>query len=153
MEIRPATTADLPGIAATSAALFAEDAGQRDPFRNQAWPAAHGEQWIADLHSNPAARIFVAADGAEVVGHLIAIYEPPSDMWLVPRAELVSMFVRPPVRGRGLGGQLVDAFTIWARARGAVRLQVTAYATNEAAQRLYQSRGFKPASVVLANDL
>ena len=46
MEIRPAVDADLAGVAASSAALFAEDAGQRDPFRNQAWPAAHSEQSI-----------------------------------------------------------------------------------------------------------
>ncbi|GAA1570196.1 hypothetical protein GCM10009789_24700 [Kribbella sancticallisti] len=74
-------------------------------------------------------------------------------MWTASRAELVSMFVRASLRGQGVGGRLVDAFVEWAKERGATRLHVTAYAANEAALQLYQSRGFAPLSITLANDL
>ncbi|WP_083933275.1 GNAT family N-acetyltransferase [Kribbella catacumbae] len=127
-EVRPATADDLAGVVASSAALFAEDAGQRDRFRNPDWPAAHGEKWCAELLADPDAQVFVAVADGEIVGHLVGIYAPPSAMWLVARAELMSMFVRETSRGRGVGGRLVDAFAEWAKQRGAVRLHVTAYA-------------------------
>lgn len=153
MQIRPATADDLDGLVASSAALFAEDAGQRDRFRNPGWPAAHGEKWCAELLADPDAQVFVAVADGEIVGHLVGIYAAPSDMWLVARAELMSMFVQDTLRGQGVGGQLVDAFTAWAKERGAASMHVTAYAANDAALQLYRSRGFAPKSITLANDL
>lgn len=153
MEIRPATADDLPGVAASSAALFAEDAGTRDKLRNLEWPAQHGAAWCSSLLADPAALVFVAVENGEVVGHLIGMFAEPSEMWTVSRAELVSMYVRPALRGQGVGGSLVDGFTGWARERGAARLHVTAYAANDAAVGLYRSRGFSPLSVTLTSDL
>lgn len=153
MEIRPATTEDLAGVVASSAALFAEDAGSRDALRNQNWPAKHGAQWCAELLTDPQALVLVAQLEGEVAGHLIGMFSEPSDMWLGSKAELVSMYVRGDVRGQGVGGQLVDAFVEWAKGRGAARMNVTAYADNATALRLYESRGFAPKSVTLAIDL
>ena len=153
LEIRPATPDDLAGVVASSAALFAEDAGQRDPFRNPDWPTAHGEKWCAGLLADPDAQVFVAVADDEIVGHLVGIYQAPTAMWLVARAELMSMFVQDTLRGQGVGGQLVDAFTAWAGQRGAACLHVTAYAANEAALQLYRSRGFAPKSITLTRAL
>jgi GNAT superfamily N-acetyltransferase len=151
--VRPATSDDLEGLVASSAALFAEDAGIRDPLRNTNWPAEYGARWCSDLLADPQALVLVAGTQAEVVGHLFATFSEPSDMWTVSRAELVSLYVRPPLRGQGVGGRLVDTFTAWAGERGATRLHVSAYASNESALRLYQRHGFTPLSVNLANDL
>ncbi|MFI5707476.1 GNAT family N-acetyltransferase [Kribbella sp. NPDC051620] len=153
MEIRPATTDDLPGVVASSAALFAEDAATRDALRNADWPATHGAQWCADLLTDPQALVLVAANDGEVAGHLVGMFAEASDMWVGSKAELVSMYVRADLRGQGVGGHLVDAFAEWAKERGAARLHVTAYAKNTAALRLYESRGFAPKSVTLAVDL
>ena len=153
MKIRPATADDLSGVVASSAALFAEDAATRDPLRNANWPAMHGAQWCTELLADPQALVLVAAVDGEVAGHLIGTFADPSDMWTGSKAELVSMYVRGDQRGQGVGGQLVDAFSEWAKKRGAVRLHVTAYAENEAALRLYRSRGFAPKSITLAQDL
>ncbi len=43
-------------------------------------------------------------------------------MWVVPRAELVSMQVDQSRRNSGAGAALVDAFKVWAKERGAIRL-------------------------------
>jgi GNAT superfamily N-acetyltransferase len=153
VEIRTATADDLEGVVASSAALFAEDSGTRDPLRNQDWPAAHGAKWVADLLEDPNAVVLVASDPTEVVGHLVGIFSLPSEMWTVARAELVSMYVRETYRTQGIGGRLVDAFTEWATTRGATRLHVNAYATNNSALHLYHSRGFSPLSITLTNDL
>jgi GNAT superfamily N-acetyltransferase len=152
-EIRRATIDDLDDLVCSCAALFAEDGAARDRFRNVNWPAVHGATWCADVLADPVNLVIVATAEGEVVGHLIGMYSEPSEMWTASRAELVSMFVAEPVRGQGVGGLLVEEFITWARERGATRMHVQAYATNEAAIRLYQRHGFTPLSTTLVADL
>ncbi len=152
IEIRRATADDLDGLVQSSAALFAQDAGVRDRLRSQDWPRLFGSQWCADLIADPSALVLVA-DGGAVVGHLIGTYAEASTMWTGSRAELVSMFVRSSVRGRGVGTRLVSEFSAWARERGVSRLQVSAYATNEGAIRFYRRHGFEPHATELIVDL
>ncbi|ADB32605.1 GCN5-related N-acetyltransferase [Kribbella flavida DSM 17836] len=151
--VRTAIAADLDGLVSSCAALFAEDAAERDHLRNAAWPATHGAEWCTGLLADPNALVLVATTGdEEVVGHLIGGFRPPSEMWTASRAELVSMYVRPAVRGGGAGGRLIDGFVAWARDRGAARLEVNAYAANENALRLYERHGFRRHSVQLVAD-
>ena len=56
--------------------------------------------------------------------------------------ELVSMFVRPQARGRGVGEALVDAVIGWARQRDAVSVHLWVTETNKSARTLYERRGF-----------
>ena len=58
-------------------------------------------------------------------------------------AELVSMWVRPDQRGRGLGDAMVAAVIAWAEEHGlSLRLQVVQ--DNAPAVRLYERHGFSP---------
>jgi GNAT superfamily N-acetyltransferase len=149
--VRTAIAGDLDGVVASCAALFAEDAGTRDPLRNKNWPTTYGGEWASGLIVDPESLVLVATtDG--VVGHLIGKFLPASEMWTAPRAELVSMYVRPEARGGGVAGRLIDAFVAWAQERGAARLEVSAYAANETALRVYQRHGFHPHSVLLTTD-
>jgi len=61
-----------------------------------------------------------------------------------PRPELVSMFVAPEARGRGIGAALVDAVVGWAGARKATGLTLWVTASNTEALALYQRCGFAP---------
>ncbi len=149
--VRTAIAGDLDGVVASCAALFAEDAGTRDPLRNKNWPATYGAEWASSLIADPESLVLVATTGG-VVGHLIGKFLPASEMWTAPRAELVSMYVRPEARGGGVAGRLIDAFVAWAQERGAARLEVSAYAANETALRVYQRHGFHPHSVLLTTD-
>jgi GNAT superfamily N-acetyltransferase len=56
--------------------------------------------------------------------------------------ELISMFVRPQARGRGVGEALVDAVAAWATAKDAVSLHLWVTETNKPALRLYERCGF-----------
>ncbi|MGC4941678.1 GNAT family N-acetyltransferase [Kribbella sp. DT2] len=149
--VRTAIAGDLDGVVASCSALFAEDAGTRDPLRNKNWPATYGGEWARGLLADPESLVLVATTDV-VVGHLIGKFLTASEMWTAPRAELVSMYVRPETRGGGVAGLLIDGFVAWARERGAARLEVNAYAANETALRVYERRGFRRHSVLLTTD-
>jgi ribosomal protein S18 acetylase RimI-like enzyme len=56
--------------------------------------------------------------------------------------ELVSMYVRPKARGRGVGEALVAAVFAWAQARGAKTVHLWVTESNEPARALYERCGF-----------
>ena len=55
---------------------------------------------------------------------------------------LISMWVAPTGRRRGIGAALVDEVIAWARKHGFLRLFLDVGADNIAARALYESRGF-----------
>ena len=59
-------------------------------------------------------------------------------------AYLISMWVSPTVRGKGVGEQLVAAVAGWARAAGFKRLLLDVADDNSAAIALYERLGFEP---------
>jgi GNAT superfamily N-acetyltransferase len=56
--------------------------------------------------------------------------------------DLVSMYIRPQARGRGVGEALVAAVIGWARARGAASVHLWVTETNKPARLLYERLGF-----------
>jgi GNAT superfamily N-acetyltransferase len=56
--------------------------------------------------------------------------------------ELISMWVSPTARGRGVGDRLIQAVEQWARQGQAKVLRLCVIQGNEAAERLYQRCGF-----------
>jgi GNAT superfamily N-acetyltransferase len=55
---------------------------------------------------------------------------------------LISMFVRPRARGRGVGEALIDVVLDWARARNATSVHLWVTETNKHARLLYERCGF-----------
>ena len=56
--------------------------------------------------------------------------------------ELISMFVRPQARGRGVGEALIDTVIDWARERHATSVHLWVTETNKPARLLYERCGF-----------
>lgn len=56
--------------------------------------------------------------------------------------ELISMWVSPAARGRGVGDRLIQAVEQWARQGQAKVLRLSVMQGNEAAERLYRRCGF-----------
>lgn len=147
-EIRRATLDDIDGLADSSSALLAEDAGKRDSAVNVNWSREAGTQRFVPALADPAKLLLVAVDEhGRVVGHLSAFLEEPSAFKPVRNAVLQSVYVCPERRGRRVGERLVTEFFAWARAARARRATVSAYQTNTAALRFYERRGFAPRSV------
>jgi GNAT superfamily N-acetyltransferase len=78
------------------------------------------------------------ASASEPVG-LIGGYPETADV-----VELVSMYVRPEARGRGVGEALVATIVGWARERGAKRVHLWVTESNHHARALYERCGFEP---------
>jgi ribosomal protein S18 acetylase RimI-like enzyme len=81
---------------------------------------------------------FLAVEGGVTVG-LVSVFlidEEPGT------AHLVSMWVAPERRRRGLGRRLVEAVIGWATDRRAERVRLWVTETNDEARRLYRSTGF-----------
>jgi GNAT superfamily N-acetyltransferase len=149
VRVRVARAEDIPGLVASSAALFAEDAGTRDPTMNVDWPHQHGHLRFTETIGDPDRLILVVDAGGEVVGHLTGVLNEGTAYRPVTIATLASLYVRPAHRSGGVGADLVRAFRDWARDRGADRVAVTAYAANTSALRFYQREGFIPHTVTL----
>ena len=56
--------------------------------------------------------------------------------------ELISMWVAPFARGRGVGDSLVGAVLIWAQQQQASRVSLAVFEGNEPAMALYRRHGF-----------
>lgn len=147
--IRAATEIDIPGLVASSTALFTEDAGARDPGANAEWPRQYGRERFTDHLGDPRSLLLVADCAGEVVGHLTGLLSEPTPLRGVRVASLVSLYVRPALRGAGTGSRLLAGFAAWAKRSGAEVTEVTAYASNRGAVRFYERHGFKAHEVTL----
>ncbi|GAA4902745.1 ribosomal protein S18 acetylase RimI-like enzyme [Stackebrandtia albiflava] len=153
VRIRRATTADAPGYARCVGGLFAEDAGTRDDTIDQTWPAREAARHLLANLSDPSQLFLTAEAGTDVGGILWGRISPPDPLRTADKATLLSMYVSPPLRNRGVGTRLLSAFTDWARGHGVTRLSVTAHADNADATRFYRRHGFTPYHLTLEAGL
>jgi ribosomal protein S18 acetylase RimI-like enzyme len=152
-EIVTAKSGDVGALVRLISALFREDAGERDPFTDLGWSAAHGRDHFLSLITQNDALCLLAKSGPTPVGYLAGYVREPTEVRPVRVAELQSMYVEAASRNRGVGSGLVDEFLSWAEAHGAERVSVTAYASNDAALRFYARCGFRPLSATLEMPL
>lgn len=120
--LRPATDADLGEIARIERSCFA------DPW---------SEESFRRLLGGPSAIFHVVGypPNFDVAGYVIAFT-------IGHEAELLNIAVRADHRGKGLAGQMLDAVLIELGARGVRNAYLEVRESNDAARRLYDSRGF-----------
>ena len=91
---------------------------------------------FANLLKRPDAELWVAEAEDRVLGYAVVWY-------MADEAELGNLAVEPDSRRRGLGRRLLERAIQAARRREAKRIFLEVRASNEAAQRLYERRGFR----------
>ncbi|MEO5580004.1 MAG: ribosomal protein S18-alanine N-acetyltransferase [Gemmatimonadaceae bacterium] len=124
--LRRAVASDVAAIAALEKAAFT------DP-----WSAAEFATLLNSRHG-----IFLVA--LDTVGRALAGYTIITTV--LDEAEVLNLAVAPSLRGRGVGGLLLDAATSAASARGASSVFLEVRESNAAARALYASRGFTEVS-------
>jgi GNAT superfamily N-acetyltransferase len=94
------------------------------------------DEWRRRAGAHP---VFLALSGEEPVGMAVGL----RDEGTRPGSrDLVSMWVSPDVRGRGIAARLIDAVANWARADGAGELHLWVVVGNAAARAAYDRAGF-----------
>lgn len=122
ISLRPATIADVHGMAAIELAAFS------DP-----WPASSFAEMLPMAH----ARMRVAIDvGGKLVGYCILISA-------ADEGEIANIAVSPSERRRGIGALLLDDALAAAGLLGVRQLFLEVRTSNAAARALYASRGFE----------
>lgn len=100
------------------------------------WESAPEERWRARLALDGSHNLVAFVDGVAAGMASGVPHEDPGT------AELVSMYVGAPVRGRGVGDLLVGAVERWSAGLGLRRLCLEVVVDNHAARRLYERHGF-----------
>lgn len=125
-ELRLAALADAPDMFGATLAEWTGDGDRED-------------RWRARL-AIPGGRDFVAVLDHEPVGMVSGVPSENDSS----TATLISMWVSPRARGRGVGDALVGAVIAWAREGGYQRLALDVREHNSAAINLYERMGFTP---------
>jgi GNAT superfamily N-acetyltransferase len=99
--------------------------------------ARPAESWLDQLRDLPT---FVAV-GDDIDVGIVRCARDKAD---TETAWLISMWVAPEVRHKGVGGLLVDAVIDWARSNGVNRLLLDVADHNASAIALYARKGFTP---------
>jgi ribosomal protein S18 acetylase RimI-like enzyme len=112
-----------------------------------AFGSTHAKE--AQLSDDDWQRRAARLDGDRAVGYLAVDDQEPCgiaagflDSNDAGKAHLVSMWVAPTHRNRGVGRRLVDEAAGWARSRGARTLCLMVTSSNQAATAFYERLGF-----------
>ena len=105
--------------------------------------------YILDLLDDTGVGLFVAEVEGQLAGLAhVAVRETPPLPILVPRRVAIvdNLVVRNDLRRLGVGRALMDRVYRWARAQGAVEVELTVYEFNEPAIAFYTSLGYETSS-------
>lgn len=133
-----AREADLAGVAAIASQVHVDSRFMRDSRLAPRGPALF-DAWIRRDFKRERGCLQVAKRNARVVGYCSCFVEDP-DRGL-GRISLVG--VDPRFAGQGYGRRLTQSALVWCRKQGCSRVEVVTQGSNIAAQRLYQSLGFR----------
>lgn len=101
-------------------------------------PDATWRAWVAEAATGDDKTLFVAEDGDAwlgVVGAFVRI--DPLEV------QLISMWVDPEARSRGVARDLIRAVATWTLRRGSARVVLFVQEANTPARRLYERAGFR----------
>lgn len=148
MDLRPATSADVPELAAVGRATFTDAFGHLysaedlESFLSQWRSPARIAANIAD----PATRVTVVEDGGAIVGYCTTVYGKGFDERPEPRpanpAYLAQLYCTQATTGRGFGAALMENTIAEARRRGCDAIQLSVFSGNHGAQKFYERYGF-----------
>ena len=102
--------------------------------------------WIQRMHDEPANAFLVAAIGERIVGFVLGAIQDDARIYKVGRIGFIhDLWVEEDARRGGIGRQLVTAAIEHFRSHGAEQVRLDSAVSNERAQSVFRSIGFRPA--------
>ncbi len=109
-------------------------------------------EFLLARFNNDESIVFIAHEGERAIG-FTQLYPSFSSISLARIFILNDLFVHEEARRKGVASALMSAAVQFATALGAARLSLSTAITNDAAQALYQSAGWKRDDQFLVYDL
>lgn len=153
--IRDATSDDVPTLGRLGA-LLVRLHNELDPKRFIPATAQTEENYgwfLGTQIKKPDVFVYVAETEGKVVGYAYGGMEGMDYMALRgPAGALYDIVVDPAYRGKGIGRQLLTSALTTLRERGAPRVVLSTAQGNEAAQRLFESAGFRRTMIEMTRE-
>jgi ribosomal protein S18 acetylase RimI-like enzyme len=156
VNVRRATRGDMPALGRLGAMLMRTHyAFDHLRFLSPGDTPEEGYGWfLGSQLAEDDVVVLVAEQRGEVVGYVYAGIEPLSWKELRDEAGFIhDIAVDERARRTGVAGQLLDAALAWVRGRGVPRVVLWTAEPNAAAQRLFESHGFRRTMVEMTREL
>ena len=101
-------------------------------------PDATWRTWVADAATGTEKTLFVAEEDGSWLG-VVGAFARVNPL----EVQLISMWVDPSARGRGVAQRLIRAVAQWTASRGSTHVVLFVQEANSPAQRLYERAGFR----------
>jgi ribosomal protein S18 acetylase RimI-like enzyme len=102
-------------------------------------PESTWRDWVAGAATGEEKTLFVAEEDGRWLG-VVGAFARVDPL----EVQLISMWVDPAARGRGIAQRLIKAVAGWALGRGSNRVVLFVQEANAPAQALYERAGFRP---------
>lgn len=155
MEIRFATEQDVGGILALLRQVGqVHHEGRPDIFRKNA--QKYGASQVIAMLNVPRSPIFVAVEGAQVLGYgFCQVKTYKDDPVIADHTELYidDLCVDENHRGKGIGKEIYRTICRYAAQRKCRSVTLNVWCCNQAAMKFYESLGLKPQKIGMENIL
>lgn len=140
MEIRQASSTDIPQLCVLLNSLFTQEAEFSPDTERQAVGLG------AIIEGDGIGDILVAVEAGEIIGMVNLLYTISTALGSRV-AILEDMIIAPAYRGLGMGSLLLEQAIDFAKNKGCKRITLLTDSDNERAQQFYQKHGFELSSM------
>lgn len=140
MEIRQASSTDIPQLCVLLNSLFTQEAEFSPDTERQAIGLG------AIIEGDGIGDILVAVEADEIIGMVNLLYTISTALGSRV-AILEDMIIAPAFRGLGMGSLLLEQAIDFAKNKGCKRITLLTDSDNERAQQFYQKHGFELSSM------
>lgn len=161
MIVRPAKATDVPSVLPMVTAMCHwHESLDRSRYGLLPEPARSYEHWLERRATDPRS-VFLVAEGEKAVdepralaGYLVATVEPEIPIYRVEEYGFIhDLWIEPEHRLAGLGRELIREAVKRFRQIGVAQIRLDVVVGNGLARQLFESCGFRPATIQMLMDL